>query len=82
MDRDQPALGRHAHRRWRDGSAGIPAEAESQVSLNGNNDLYGSVIANRYTFNGNNTIRYTAGYFSSGGSEWSFAGNWLEANPR
>jgi Tfp pilus assembly protein PilX len=52
------------------------------VTLNGNNDLYGSVICNTYTFNGTNTIRYTSGYFSAGDSRWIFDGLWNEINPR
>ncbi len=52
------------------------------VTLNGANNLYGSVIANGYTFNGTNSINYTAGYFSAGPSNWSFDGVWDEINPR
>ncbi len=52
------------------------------VTLNGNNDLYGSVICNTYTFNGTNTIRYTSGYFDVGDSRWVFDGLWNEVNPR
>ncbi|HSV72328.1 MAG TPA: hypothetical protein VLH79_01045 [Chthonomonadales bacterium] len=53
-----------------------------RVTLNGNNDLHGSVICNTYTFNGRNAIRYTAGYFDSGGGDWSLVGGWVEAHPR
>jgi hypothetical protein len=52
------------------------------VTLNGNNNLYGSVICNAYTFNGTNTIRHTSGYFSAGASHWVFDGLWNEVNPR
>jgi hypothetical protein len=52
------------------------------VTLNGNNNLYGSVIANKYTFNGVNTVNYTTGYFTAPGGGWQFGGNWLENLPR
>lgn len=52
------------------------------VTLNGNNEIYGSVIANTYTFNGTNSIIYTAGYFSAGPSNWTFDGDWIELSPR
>jgi len=53
-----------------------------RVTLNGNNDLYGSVICNTYTFNGTNAIHYTAGYFDIGGGDWSLADGWIENHPR
>lgn len=52
------------------------------VTFNGNNDLYGSVICNKYVFNGSNSIHYVNGYFSAGDGYWMFDGSWLEVNPR
>ncbi|MCC6728960.1 MAG: hypothetical protein IT208_06430 [Chthonomonadales bacterium] len=52
------------------------------VTFNGNNDLYGAVIANTFTFNGSNTITYTGGYFSAGDGFWEMDGVWAELNPR
>lgn len=69
-----------------DGRFGVYAINNSttggNVTLNGNNNLYGSVIANTYTFNGTNGIYYTAGYFSVGPSYWTFDGDWIELSPR
>jgi hypothetical protein len=52
------------------------------VTFNGNNDLYGSVVTNSYTFNGTNAIHHVGGYFSAGSSAWTFGGFWKESNPR
>jgi hypothetical protein len=69
-----------------DGKFGVYAINSSptggSVTLNGNNNLYGSVIANNYTFNGTNNIYYTEGYFTVGPSNWTFDGDWVEVNPR
>lgn len=50
------------------------------ITLNGNNDLYGSVICNKYTFNGTNGLHYVNGYFSSGPGYWTFETAWVELN--
>ncbi len=52
------------------------------VTFNGNNNLYGSVIANRFTFNGTNDIYSTSGYWDSGDGLWSFDGVWQEVGMR
>jgi Tfp pilus assembly protein PilX len=42
----------------------VNASGSGRVIVNGNPTLYGSVIANKFTFNGNPEVVYTSGYFS------------------
>jgi hypothetical protein len=52
--------------------------------FNGTPDVYGSVIANTFTLNGNPTIHYQAGYFNgtSGSGYYGYDDAWAEENAR
>lgn len=45
----------------------INNSGSGRVLVNGTPNIYGSIIANKFTFNGNPQVYYTAGYFSVGG---------------
>jgi hypothetical protein len=75
---DKCSLTLNGNGQGRYGVYAINDDPTGTVTLNGNNDLYGSVICNKYTFNGVNGLHYTAGYFSSGPGDWSFDTAWVE----
>ncbi len=58
----------------------INTSTTGSITFNGTNNLYGSVICNKYTFNGTNSIHAVSGYFSSGPGEWQFDTAWTEMN--
>ena len=55
--------------------------SSGRVILNGSPVMYGSVISNMFTMNGNPIINYQTGYFSSGNAGYyGFDNQWQEVN--
>ena len=42
----------------------VNASGNGRVLVNGSPNIYGSIISNKFTFNGNPQVNFTAGYFS------------------
>ena len=56
--------------------------SSGRVIFNGTPDVYGAVIANKFTLNGNPHIHYVAGYFQpSTTGYYGFDNYWAEINP-
>lgn len=57
--------------------------SSGRVIFNGTPDVYGSVIANKFTLNGNPKLFYTGGYFQgTSGGYYGYDNSWAEVNGR
>lgn len=53
----------------------------STLAMSGNSSIYGTVIADKFTFSGNTTVNATSGYFTpSGVGNYLYNNAWVEKN--